>query len=102
MEEEQEEEVPTIKSLWVEWLAKDLMLQQIQQAIEEGRRSFPTELKLKVSIGECEIQEQGRVLFRGCTWVPEGKPLRTQLIQLAHDSPLTGYPGQDGTAAILQ
>ena len=59
MKEEQEEEVPTIKLLWVEWLAKDLVLQWIQQAIEEGRRSFPAELKLKVSIGKCEIQEQG-------------------------------------------
>ena len=99
-EREGEEEVSAIELLWTEWLEKDQVLQQILQAVREGRRTFPPELRLKVSIGECEVQE-GQVLFGDHTWVSDSKPLRTWLIQLAHDSPLTEHPGQDRTVAIL-
>ena len=69
--------MPAIKSLWAEWREKDPVLQRIQQAITEGRRMSPPKLRLKVSIGECEIQEEEQVLFRGHTWVPDSEPLRT-------------------------
>ena len=55
-EEDDDNETPPIESLWTEWYEKDTTLQQIQQAINEGKRKFPSDLKFKVSIGECEIQ----------------------------------------------
>ena len=55
-EEDNNNETPPIESLWTEWHEKDTTLQQIQQAINKGKRKFPPDLKLKVSIGECEVQ----------------------------------------------
>ena len=55
-EEDIDNETPPIESLWTEWHKKDTTLQQIQQAMNEGKRKFPPDLKLKVSIGKCEVQ----------------------------------------------
>ena len=55
-EEDNNNEIPPIESLWTEWYEKDTTLQQIQQAINKSKRKFPPDLELKVSIGECEVQ----------------------------------------------
>ena len=55
-EEDNNNEIPLIESLWIEWHEKNTTLQQIQQAINESKRKFPPDLKLKVSIGKYEVQ----------------------------------------------
>ena len=55
-EEDDNNEIPPIESLWTKWHEKDTTLQQIQQAINKSKRKFPPDLKLKVSIGECKVQ----------------------------------------------
>ena len=50
------------------------------KAVREGRRVFPLELQVKVSILEYKLDDQGQLLFRGRRWVLESEPLRTGLI----------------------
>ena len=70
-------------------------------AVREGKRTFPSELQVKVSISECELDNQERLLFRGRRWVPESEPLRTGLIQETHDSIVAGHPGREIIVALI-
>jgi hypothetical protein len=73
----------------------------VVQALRKEERTLPKELDLRVSIGECSLTPDGKLLFRGRRWVPDDEKLRTQLIQQAHDSIVCGHPGRDNTAKIL-
>ena len=56
---------------------------------------------MKVSISECEITDDDRLLFRGRRWVPASEPLRTRILQDTHDSPMVGHPGHNTLYAII-
>ena len=89
------------------------------RAVQDGARSLPIEVKVKIQAGDCTVDDKGRLRHRGKLWVP-GAPvsseteynamepghrpndiLRTKLIQSIHDSSVYGHPGQDATASIL-
>ena len=90
-----------LEGRWDDARQKDETYEGAVNAIRREAQVFPSTLGLKVSIAECGIDEEGRLLFRGRRWVPNSEPLRTALIQEAHDSMLTGHPGREGTAAVL-
>ena len=108
-----------LNSRWEETVSGDTTYQTVLRAMQDGARSFPTELKLKIQVGDCSIDEKGRLRHRDKLWVP-GAPatteaeykqmdseeaqkdvLRTKLIQSVHDSPINGHPGRDSTSSIL-
>ncbi|CBF71484.1 uncharacterized protein ANIA_10846 [Aspergillus nidulans FGSC A4] len=60
-----------------------------------------TERHLKVGTSECQLDAQGYILFRGRRWVPGSEQLRTNIIQAAHDSMLTGHPGREQTYMLV-
>lgn len=87
-----------------QWRAAEQLdegLQELKQAVKDGARRFPRHLGIRVSITECELSEDNRLLFRGRLWVPEFEPLRTRLLQETHDSTITGHPGRDVLYALL-
>lgn len=90
-----------LQSLWRDAEETDASYEAMAKAVQEGKRVFPSELQVKVSILECELDGQGRLLFRGRRWVPESEPLRTGLIQETHDSMIAGHPGREVTAALM-
>src|SRR5450756_829495 len=90
-----------LQSLWRDAEETDASYEAMAKAVQEGKRVFPSELQVKVSISECELDGQGRLLFRGRRWVPESEPLRTGLIQETHDSMIAGHPGREVTAALM-
>jgi hypothetical protein len=90
-----------LEELWQEALQTDESYEKIVTCLREGKRKLPTDLKLKVSIAECALNEEDRLLFRGRLWVPELEELRTKMIQGTHDSRACGHPGRDSTGAIL-
>ncbi len=90
-----------LRNLWDTAREADASYGKMVKSVEEGKRVFPTELQVKVSISECEVDAQGRLLFRGRRWVPESEPLRTGLIQETHDSMVAGHPGREATAALM-
>ena len=90
-----------LEGQWDDARQKDEAYEGAINAIRREAQVFHSILGLKVSIAECSIDEEGRLLFRGRRWVPNSEPLRTALIQEAHDSMLTGHPGREGTAAVL-
>jgi hypothetical protein len=90
-----------LEMLWEEARQADLLYGQAVKCLQEGRRTFPPDLNLKVSVGECSLNSDGRLLFRGRLWVPELEKLRTRMIQDTHDSRACGHPGRDNTGAIL-
>jgi len=90
-----------LEELWQEALQIDESYGKIVTCLREGKRKLPADLKLKVSIAECALNEEDRLLFRGRLWVPELEELRTKMIQGTHDSRACGHPGRDLTGAIL-
>ena len=91
-------------SLSVEWpdaIRTDSDYQTALTAVQEGRRKFPAELRLKISIGECSSDSSGRLTFRGRIWVPSGSNLRTKLLQTIHDSQIHAHPGREALFAII-
>jgi transposase InsO family protein len=87
--------------LWEEAQQADLSYGQAIKCLQEGRRTFPPNLNLKVSVGECSLNSDGRLLFRERLWVLELEKLRTKMIQDTHDSRACGHPSRDNTRAIL-
>jgi hypothetical protein len=90
-----------LQSLWRVAEESDAAYEVMTKAVREGKRVFPPELQVKVSISECELNDQEQLLFRGRRWVPESEPLRTGLIQETHDSMVAGHPGREVTAALM-
>lgn len=91
----------TIQELWDAAEANDTGLQEMKDAVRNGRRTFPSSLKLKVSMSECALSNDGKMMFRNRLWVPDDELLRTRMIQDVHDSKLCGHPGRESTAQIL-
>jgi len=89
-----------LSAQWDQAKLKDASYDEMVKAVYTGERKFPATLGVKVSISECDI-EDNQLLFRGRKWVPDSEPLRTRLIQETHDSVMAGHPGREATAAIL-
>jgi hypothetical protein len=94
-------EATELKALWDEAEVADALYKGLVRAVREQKRTFPSTLGVKVSIGECSLDDDGKLLFRGRRWVPESEPLRTGLIQQTHDSVIAGHPGREVTAALM-
>src|SRR5579871_549532 len=92
---------PDLQALWTTAMEQDENFEKIRKAVVDGLRKFPKELKLQVSIAECDIDPLRRLRYRERIWIPAYEPLRTELIQQTHDSMLTGHPGRDATLATL-
>ena len=90
-----------LETLWEEAIAQDEEYARIKETVQRQARQFSSDLRIKVSISECSISNQGNLLYRERKWVPNYEPLRTKIIQLCHDSPLTAHPGRDGTLATV-
>ena len=88
-----------LENLWTREENQDEVLKKLKQAVRDLQPRFPSDLGIKVSISECELEE--RLLFRGRRWVPYSEPLRTRIIQETHDSMLVGHPGRNTLYAIL-
>lgn len=86
---------------WDSAILKDYQYTKALEAVKVNADKFPTELNLKVSISECSVSNRDRLLFREREWVPGGYNLRAKLIQLVHDSPLSGHPGREITYSLV-
>ena len=89
-----------IKS-WPEAVRDDHEYQKALEAVQQEKKRFPPELRLKLSISECSISETGKLLFRGRFWVPAGQNLRTRLLQEIHDSTTHVHPGREVMFSIV-
>lgn len=85
-----------LSELWKRGVREDKQYQEAWKAVQQEQRRFPVDLKLQVSISECDIND-GLLRFRERYWIPSYEPLCTKLIQQTHDSVLGGHPGRDAT-----
>lgn len=90
-----------LSELWAQEEAHDDSLAKATVAVRENAPRFPRELRLKVSISECSLDDEGKLCFRGRKWVPGSEPLRTGLIQHIHDSLTSGHPGREVTYSMV-
>jgi len=90
-----------LEELWEEAAREDKSYERATEAVQQGKRTFPNVLKLKVLIAECSLSAQGKLMFQGRLWVPDKEELRTRMIQETHDSKACGHPGRDSIAQIL-
>lgn len=95
------DELLPLEELWEQALRSDEVYERAADAIRQGKRTFPSDLGLKVSTGECSLDAQGQLMFRGRLWVPGSEELRTKMMQETHDSKACGHPGRDNTCQIL-
>ncbi|RKF54264.1 Transposon Tf2-8 polyprotein [Erysiphe neolycopersici] len=82
-------------------ILEDRQYMKALEAVKTNAYKFSIELNLKVSISECSVSNRDRFLFREREWIPEEYYLRTKLIQLAHDSPLSGHPGREISYSLV-
>jgi hypothetical protein len=90
-----------LRGLWEEGLQKNNRYWLIRQLVIEGARQLPSKWGLPISMSECSVDDQKRLLWRDRVWIPNHEPLRTALIQHMHDSTLSGHPGRDMTKALI-
>lgn len=94
-------EEPNLQNLWDQAVQNDITFKELYSAIWTGERTFPSNLDLKTSLSECELDARGALCFRKRIWVPDFEPLRTSLIQKSYDSHISGHPGRNNTLAIV-
>jgi hypothetical protein len=91
-----------LTALWSRVEAEDDTYKQMKAALSDDKvRTVPTQLGLKVSMGECKLSPSVNIRYRGRRWVPDPEELRTKIIQRVHDSIMCGHPGRDNTGEIL-
>ena len=90
-----------LQLLWDQGVERDEDFKKLYLSMRKGERKFPTELDLKVSLSECDLDARGALRFRRRVWVPNWEPLQTALIQKTHDSHITGHPGYPITEFLL-
>ena len=88
-------------ALWDAALQTNHRYWKIRKAVMDGEHRLPKEWGLPIMISECSIDATHRLRWRGRIWIPAFKPLRTQLIQSIHDSPLSRHPGRESTRELL-
>lgn len=90
-----------LEEQWAIAEGRDQILQAAREAVREGLPRFPKELQLQLSIGECEFDNDNRLLWRKRRWVPKDEALRTRIMQECHDSLLGGHPGHNTLYGLL-
>ena len=86
-----------LQRLWDQGCTEDKDLSIMYNCVKNEERTFPIELKLKISISECDFDERGALRFRKRVWILNWEPLQTAIIQNTHDSYITGHPGHNST-----
>ena len=87
-----------VREHWNQAVESDEVYQAVRSAVTENARSLNTVTKkLAISLGDCSVTDNGKLQWRGRTWVPDHEPLRTGIIQNAHLAVQTGHPGREET-----
>jgi hypothetical protein len=86
-----------LELLWDIAVEEDEQYSAIRQAVLNGERRLPPSLSLKISIADCAVDQDSRLLYRDRRWVPQSEPLRTELINNAHSPAVAGHPGRQVT-----
>jgi hypothetical protein len=69
----------------------------IHRALENKSVPFPGRM-----VAEDWTADGKLLLFQGRCYIPANQLLRRRILQLYHDSPAAGHPGQQNTAALLE
>lgn len=94
-------EITEMENLWTEHEAADDTYLRIKEAVQQNLKSLPPDLKVKVSLSECALDERNQLLFRDRLLVPANEQLRTGIIHEAHDAFDAGHPGREGTYHLV-
>ena len=92
---------PALTSLWDEALQQNRRYWEAHDLVADSARGFPKDWGLPWQISECSLDPASRLCWRQRLWIPHFEPLRTQLIQRIHDSPLAGHPGRTITRDLV-
>ena len=92
---------PALSDLWHKGLQNNQRYWEAHDLVKDSARSFPKDWGLPWQISECTLDAFDRLCWRRRLWIPHFEPLRTQLIQGIHDSPLAGHPGRTITRDLV-
>jgi hypothetical protein len=87
---------------WETAIEQDLVYRAVRHAVVHKERSLPTALpKMGISLGECQVREDGRLTWREREWVPDSEKLRTGIVQTAHEALSSGHAGREETYRVV-
>jgi transposase InsO family protein len=91
-----------LEAIWTETERIDPEYQDLIEMIEKGHRHLPEQYRhLRLQPSQFRLHD-GKLMYEDRYWVPNSEPLRTSLVQEAHDSVLSGHPGKNATIGILR
>jgi hypothetical protein len=85
----------SLETLFDKGYEADPFPQRVLEMLAKGTR-----ISKDISLADCS-EHQGRLMYRGCFYVPDYAPLRLRLIQDHHDPPTMGHPGRAKTLELL-
>lgn len=88
---------PSLEELFARGYDSDPFYKDVMDKIRNGTRQSKG-----ISLSECTIDPEGRLRFRGQLYVPDYGPLKLRILQLCHDSTITGHPGRAKTFSLLR
>jgi len=59
-----------LNDLWHKILPNDSLYGLVLKAVQDGVRTLPAEVKMKLQAGDCSIDQKGYLRHRGKLWVP--------------------------------
>ena len=90
-----------LEDQWHEAEQQDEKISILKHAICKDFPCFQKELRLHISIDECELDDEDRLLFQKHCWTPDNEILQTRLMQKVHDTTLDDHPGHNTLYEIL-
>ena len=88
-------------ALWDAALQANHRYKKIRKAFMDDERRLPKEWSLPIKISKCSVDAAHRLRWRGRIWIVAFESFGMRLIQLIHDSPLSGHPGRENTRKLL-
>jgi dUTP pyrophosphatase len=79
------------------YITEDVFGQSIHNVLENNSIPFPGRMTAENWTTDGKL-----LLFQGRCYIPTNQLLRRRILQLYHDSPAAGHPGQQNTAALLE
>ena len=99
--DQETQQIMGLENQWHKAEQQDEKISVLKHARHKDFPCFPKELRLHISIDECELDGENQLLFWKRHWVPDNEALQTRLMQEAHDTTIAGHPGHNTLYGIL-
>ena len=94
-------EKQSLEKLWEQEKKRDEIYKKLVQTVKKKNIRFLSQLRIKIFISKCSLNENNELLFCEWKWVSDSESLRICLVQQIHNSVLNEHSERDMTAALM-